>query len=67
MATQEQQLEEIYDSFINGQKKQMVEQIDEFGLYDVFSLLNDYLMKNNEYWYNEFIDIVTSYHFIKYR
>lgn len=30
----EQQIQEIHESLVNGQRKQMVRQIEEYGLYD---------------------------------
>ena len=59
---------EVHDSLINGQRRQMVNQIDEYGLYDFWK---DYL----EYLYGlytqesvvleYFSDAVISYHRIK--
>jgi len=63
-------LEEIHNSLLNGQKKQMVEQINNYGLYDFFEDYNTYLCNL----YNEsivkhsyFLDCVSSYHRITNR
>lgn len=63
-------LEIIHESLINGQRKQMAKQIDEYGLYDFFEDYSTYL--NNLYEqcgskYNYFLDCVVSYHRIKNR
>ena len=36
-------LEIIHESLVNGQRKQMVEQIQEYGLYDFWADYRDYL------------------------
>ena len=36
-------IESIHESYINGQRRQMVKQIDEYGLYDFWSDLRNYL------------------------
>jgi hypothetical protein len=36
-------IETIHESLVNGQRRQMVEQIKEYGLYDFFSDYRDYL------------------------
>jgi len=73
------ELEEIHESLVNGQRKQMVEQIDEYGLYDFWedyaNYLHDlYVNPNRKYTYSVpesqyiyFVDAVTSYHQIKAR
>ena len=61
-------IETIHESLVNGQRRQMVNQIDEYGLYDFW---NDYsnLLKftyaeiDSCYQYLE--DAITSYHRIK--
>jgi len=61
-----EELEEIHNSSMNGQRRQMVEQIDEYGLYDFFDDYKKYLFeiyspdKHTEYYY--FADCVISYH-----
>lgn len=59
-------IEEIYESVINGQIKQAIEQIDEYGTYDFFA---DYLRYINEHHLNIgfFTDCVISYFKIKGR
>ena len=57
----EKQLSDIYYSLICGQRKQMVEQINEYGLYDFFDDFNKYLIEMNIH-HNEFVDCVISYH-----
>lgn len=47
-------IEEIHESLINGQRKQMVDQINNYGLYDFWPDYNDYL--NSIY-----IDTVSQY------
>ena len=70
MATKQEQIEEIYNSLMNGQRKQMVSQIDEYGLYDFWDDYGNYLeslyievLARFEY----FSDAVISYHRIKNR
>ena len=41
--TRQEKLEQIHESLVNGQRKQMVEQIDEFGLYDFWEEYKKYL------------------------
>jgi hypothetical protein len=63
-------LEDIHDSLVNGQRRQMVEYIDAYGLYDFFRDYWDYL---NECYSKPaekeafFVDAVVSYHRIKNR
>lgn len=59
-------IEAIHESLINGQRKQMVEQINEYGLHDVFA---DYLNYLNEIGANIgfFTDCVIAYHRITNR
>ena len=61
-------IEEIHNSLVNGQRKQMVTQIDAYGLYDFWSDYVDFLGENsmsNQYVW--FADAVISYHRIKER
>ena len=70
MDTAEQQLETIHESLVNGQRQQMVRQIDEYGLCDFWATYSRYL---GELYYNPvtvleyFQDAVVSYHRIKNR
>jgi hypothetical protein len=59
-------LEVIHESLINGQRRQMVDQIDEYGVHDFFP---DFLAYINEIHANIgfFTDCVISYHRIKGR
>ena len=70
MQTKTEQLDEIHLSLMNGQREQMVDQINEYGLYDFFAdyyhYLNDmYIDDESSYWY--FGDCVISYHRITNR
>jgi len=61
-------VEEIHMSLVNGQRRQMVEQIDEYGVHDFWADYKNYLEelyfdKGMEY----FADSVISYHHIKNR
>jgi len=73
MATKQEQLEAIYESYVNGQLKQMAAQIDAYGLYDVWDDIYSYLFsirKTLEYGdelADMTLDIVIKYHRIKYR
>ena len=64
------EIETIHESLVNGQRRQMVEQIDEYGLYDFWVDYGDYL--TNLYadfvprWTN-YQDAVISYFRIKNR
>jgi CTP:phosphocholine cytidylyltransferase-like protein len=63
------QLEAIHDSHLNGQHKQMAEQIDDYNeMYSVFSDLREYLqslyVRDAD---NILAEIVIKYHRIKYR
>ena len=62
-------IEEIHESLVNGQRKQMVEQIDEYGVYDFWADYKTYLgdlYKPDGQW-DYFPDAVISYHHIKNR
>jgi hypothetical protein len=41
--TKQEQLQKIHDSFVNGQKRQAVGWIKEYGLYDFFSDYKEFL------------------------
>ena len=64
-------IETIHESLVNGQRKQMVKQIDEYGLYDFWSDYSDYLGCETDHGifpqFNFFRDAVISYHRIKNR
>ena len=62
-------IETIHESLVNGNRKQMVNQIDEYGLYDFWERYKDYL---NELYTDTgpleyFQDAVISYFRIKTR
>jgi hypothetical protein len=59
-------IETIHESLVNGQRKQMVRQIDEYGLDDFWSDYRDYL-DNIHANVGFFQDAVISYHRIKNR
>ena len=70
MATKHEQIEEIHNSLVNGQRQQMVAQIDNYELYDFWAEYGEYL----EQMYTDpksrfayFADTVISYHRIKNR
>ena len=62
-------IEEIHNSLINGQRKQMVDQIDAYGLYDFWedywNYLTDFGSENSAI--EHFKDVTISYHRIKNR
>ncbi len=61
-------IEEIHESLINGQRRQMVKQITSYGLYDFFSDYLEYLEEfDNRKVLDYFSDAVISYFRIKYR
>ena len=62
-------IETIHESLENGQRRQMAEQIDEYGSYDFFSQYDQYLrdMYAPTMALNFFTDCVISYHRIKNR
>lgn len=69
-ATNTQAIETIHKSMVNGQRRQAVSQIDEFGLYDFFEYYADYLEnlyvdKGVAFAYLK--DAASSYHRIKNR
>ena len=60
----------IHESLINGQRKQMVNQTNEYGLYDFWVDYKEYLSDNqpiSRTEYNYFCDAVISYHRITNR
>jgi hypothetical protein len=67
----------IHESLVNGQRRQMVAQIDEYGLYDFWANYAQYLVDNYDEqsglatkgWtvFSYYKDAVTSYHRIKAR
>ena len=59
------ELTEIHESQLNGQLKQMVKQINEYGLYDFFVDYRDYLVDtyvSESVRYGYFMNLVISYH-----
>jgi hypothetical protein len=61
-------IETIHESLVNGQRRQMVEQIKEYGLYDFFSDYRDYLKDLYvDGGFGYFIDATISYHRITNR
>ena len=55
----------IHESLVNGQRQQMVKQIQEYGLYDFFYDYEDYLQSLYEEphsQYKYFTDACISYH-----
>ena len=68
--TQRQLLEKIHESFANGQGKQAVELIDEYGLYDFWDHYAEYMQaiyQMYEYRYRVFKRAAVTYHRIKNR
>ena len=61
-------ISKIHDSLVNGQRRQMVDQIDEYGLYDFFEDYREYLNDTEQGMaFHYFQDAVISYHRIKNR
>ena len=62
-------LEIIHESLINGQRKQMVNQIDEYGLYDFWEDYQHFLYKSyaTKTAFDYFSDATISYFRIKNR
>lgn len=63
-------IETIHESLVNGQRRQMVDQINKYGLYDFWKDYSNYLKATyieigSAYQYLE--DAVTSYHRITNR
>jgi len=67
--TKREQLEIIINSLINGQRKQMVAQIEEYGLYDFWEDFKSYMKEiySNNLSSEYFEDAVISYFRIKNR
>ena len=66
----QEQLEQIHESLINGNRRQMVEQIDKYGLYDFWDDYKRYLSDlyiNLSTVLNYFTDATISYFRIKNR
>ena len=66
----ESRIREIHNSLENGQRKQMVELIDEYGLYDFWDDYRSFLRASifpadDESAFDYFADAVISYHRIK--
>lgn len=62
--THRDQLDEILNSHINGQGRQMVRQMDELGGYDIAELIEYYEELNRS---DEIPDLMKRYFRIKYR
>jgi hypothetical protein len=64
-----EQLEEIIEQYDNGNKKDFVKLVDEYGLYSVWDNLRDIL--TTIYFQADadarLVKMVVSYHYIKYR
>ena len=63
-------IETIHESLVNGQRRQMVEQIDEYGVSEFHYEYGRYLMKLYEQertWFEYYVDAAQSYHRIKNR
>ena len=62
-------LENIHESLVNGQRKQMVRQIDDYGLYDFFDDYAGYLydLYSITSAYDYLRDAASSYHRITNR
>lgn len=69
----ENSIEEIHNSFINGQKRQMTKQIDDYGNYDFWEDYRNYLSElysndnSKAIAFDYFSDVVISYNRIKNR
>jgi len=60
-------IKSIHESLLNGQRKQMVEQIDEYGTYDFWADYVEWLKTHSFQPFAFLSDAVTSYHRIKGR
>lgn len=63
-------LDEIHMSLINGQRRQAVDQIDSYGIYDFWDDYNQYLETStfsSDQSHAWFVDMTISYHRIKSR
>ena len=70
METKAEQMETIHTSLVNGQGRQMTEQINEYGLYDFWSDYKgylDFIYKNLDSRYTYFTDATITYHRITNR
>ena len=69
MEKQFDKLEEIQLTFDNGNKRDMVELIKKYGLFDFFADYKEYveMFYNHESQYNQYTELVISYHRITYR
>ncbi len=63
----QEQLEKVHNSLVNGQRKQMVKQIDEYGLYDFWEDYKSFLEQVSERKFHWFTDATISYFRIKNR
>ena len=64
------EIQEIHESLVNGQRKQMVKQIEEYRLYDFwfdYSVYLDSLYLEVDAKCNYFVDATISYHRITNR
>lgn len=61
------EIEEIHESLINGQRRQMADQIDVYGIYDFWADYKEYLGTQHyaDGVLDYFSDAVISYHHIK--
>jgi len=64
-----EEIETIHMSLVNGQRKQMAAQMEEYGMYDVFSDYSNYLLDTQSMTdaYSYLADAVNSYFKIKNR
>lgn len=62
-------IEDIHNSLLNGQRKQMVEQMEDYGMYDFFEDYADYLssLYSPLDCFEYLKDVASSYHRIKNR
>ena len=72
MKTKQKKITKIHNSLLDGQRKQMCDLIDEYGLYDFWSDYLTYLLEKDELsGYDEsegyFADATISYHRIRNR
>lgn len=63
------EISDIHESLVNGNRQQMVNQIDEYGLYDFWSDYKEWLEHNAGFKqvFGFFTDATISYHRIKNR
>ncbi len=70
MQSNKKRMVEIYNKYTNGNKKEMVEEIDIYGLYDFWNdlvMYLDNLLVNNKDKYSVYQDITIIYFRIKNR